>query len=315
MNDVLKLYFVLRAKRLWRIIRELGLVAIPAILLILFLGTQMVLGLVTAPIYYSVLFYILLVLACHFMRGDTTFLYSLFGVKQTRILFSVEYLLLSVPFLCFFLLREAIWAIAIVLLPLLMVYAVPRGGISLRLPTFPHLASGSYEYQRAGRLFMPLFLLLMVAGVIGAYIGNRNLVNAVSLITASIMSTLLMREWHVEYLFHYKSASRFLQLKLLFALRNACIIFLPFIVCLLLVDFSVGALYYLGTILLLFQVEMLCLLSGRANGGNDIISAFAFMVLNAIFYASLIVPQLMLFSAIISGVLAYYAYSAIKKFK
>lgn len=315
MNDILKLYFTLRVKRLWRMIKELGFVAIPATLLLLFLSAYMISGLIASPIYYSVALYTLLLPGLHFVRGDAAFLYALFGVKQTQLLFTIEYALLSIPFLCFFLFRGELWATAILLLPLPMVYAIPSGGFSLRLPTFPCLTSGSYEYHRAGRLSIPLFLLLMAGGAIGAYIGNRNLVVVVSLIAATVMSMLLMREWHVEYLFHYKSALRFLWLKLLFALRNTCIIFLPFMVCLLLVDSRFGALYYLGASLLLFQVEMLCLLSGRANGGNDIISAFAFMVLNAIFFASLIVPLVMPFSIVTSVVLAYYAYSAIKKFK
>ena len=320
MNDVLKLYFGLRAKCLWRMMKELGLMAIPALLLFLFLGTLVVWELVSAPAYYSVLFYVFLLLICHFMRGDTAFLYSVFGVKRTKMLFSVEYLLLSIPFLCFFFHRDELWTVAIVLLPLGLVSFVPCGGFSLRLPTFPCLASGSYEYHRGGRLAMPLFLPLMAVGAIGAYIGNRNLVFAVSIIAASVISMMLMREWQVEYLFNYKSALRFLKLKLLFALRNACIIFLPFILCLILVDFSLpqlffGASYYLSASLLLFQVEMLCSVSGVINSGNDIISMLAFMVLNAIFYVSVIVPQALPFSILVSGVLAYYAYSEIKKYK
>jgi hypothetical protein len=76
-----------------------------------------------------------------------------------------------------------------------------------------------------------------------------------------------------------------------------------------------GALYYLGASLLLFQVEMLCFVSGGTNSGNDIISVIVYMVLNAIFCVSLIVPQAMPFSMIVSGVMAYYAYSEIKKYK
>ena len=49
MHDVLKLYFGLRAKCLWRMIKELGLMVIPALLLFSLLGTLMVLGLVYAP--------------------------------------------------------------------------------------------------------------------------------------------------------------------------------------------------------------------------------------------------------------------------
>lgn len=316
MRDVLKLYFGLRAKCLWRMIKELGLMVIPAVLLFTLLGTSTVLGLAFAPIYYSVLFYEFLLLVCHFMRGDSTFLYSVFGVEHTKMLFLVEYILLSIPFLYFFLQRGEPWAVAIVPFSLVLVCFVPCGGFSLHLPTFPCLASGSYEYHRGGRLAMLPFLPLLVGGTIGTYIGNRNLVVAVCMIAASVISISLIRERHVEYLFNYKSALRFLWLKLLFALKNTCVIFLPFILCLILVDFSLpqlllGASYYLNTSLLLFQVEMLCFVSG---GGNDIISALAYMVLIVIFCVSLIAPQAMLFSMIVSGVLAYYAYSVIKKY-
>ena len=135
---------------------------------------------------------------------------------------------------------------------------------------------------------MLLFLPLIAGGAIGAYIGNRNLVVVVSMIATSVISLLLMRELYVEYLFYYKSALRFLKLKLLFALKNAFVIFLPFILCLILVDFNLpqlffGASYYLSASLLLFQVEMLCFVSGGTNSGNDIISMLAYMVLIAIF--------------------------------
>ena len=318
MHDVLKLYFGLRAKCLWRMMMELKLMVIPALLLFLFVGTLIVIKLVAAPIYYSVLLYIVLLLACHSVRGDSAFLYSTFGTGHTKMLFSVEYMLLSIPFISLFLYRDELWPVAVVLLSLVLVCLIPCGGFSLRLPTFPCLASGSYEYHRAGRLAMPLFLPLMVGGAIGAYIGNRNLVVAVCMIAASVISLLLMREWHVEYLFNYKSASRFLKLKLLFALKNAFVIFLPFILCLIFVDLNSPQLflaYYLGASHLLFQVEMLCLVSGGANGGNDFISSLVYVFLNAIFYVSLIVPLAMLFSMIISGVLAYYAHSVIKKYK
>jgi hypothetical protein len=301
-------------------IKELKLMVIPAIVLFLFLGTLIVIRLFSVPIYYSVLLYVFLLLARHFMRGDSAFLYSIFGVKHTRILFLIEYMLLSIPFLCFFLQRDELWAVAIVPLSLVLVCLVPCGGLSLCLPTFLCLASGSYEYHRAGRLTMFLLLPLLAGGVIGAYIGNRNLVVGVCMIAASVISMSLMREWHVEYLFNYKSASRFLKLKLLFALRNTCVIFLPFIVCLIHVDFNLpqlflAASYYLSASLLLFQVEMLCFLSGGTNSGNDIISMLAYMVLNAVFYLSLMIPPAMSVSMIISGVLAYYAYSEIKKYE
>lgn len=231
--------------------KELRLIVIPVLLLFMFLGTRIVLGLDSAPVYYGVLLYIFLLLACHSKRGDSAFLYSVFGVKHTKMLFVVEYTLLSIPFLCLFLHRDEFWAMAIVPLSLVSICFVPCGGFSLRLPTFPCLSSGSYEYHRGGRLALPLLVPLLVGGAIGAYIGNRNLVIVVCMIAASVISMLLMRELHVEYLFHYKSASRYLKLKYLFALRNAFVIFLPFILCLILVDFSLpqlflGALYYIG---------------------------------------------------------------------
>jgi len=105
MHNVLKLYFGLRAKCLWRMIQELKLMVIPALLLFLFVGTLIVIKLVAAPIYFSVLLYIVLLLACHSVRGDSAFLYSTFGTGHTKMLFSVEYMLLSIPFICLFLYR------------------------------------------------------------------------------------------------------------------------------------------------------------------------------------------------------------------
>ena len=298
MCNVLKLYFGLKAKRLWRMLKDLGVMAAPALFLFLLMGILTVTGLVSAPIYYSVSLYVFLLLAYHFTRGDSAFLFSVFGKRYTKMLFVVEYMLLSIPFL---------------------VSIIPCGGYSLRLPTFPFLASGSYEYHRAGRLTMLLLLPLMAGGAIGVYVGNRNLVVVACMIAVSVFSMLLMREWHVEYLFNYRSAARFLKLKLLYALRNVCVIFLPFIVCLIIVDsclpqLLLAASYYLCASLLLFQVEMLCV-SGGTNSGDDILQVIAFMVLNAIFFVSLIVPQAMPFSIIASGVLAFQAYSIVRKYK
>lgn len=320
MQAVLKLYFGLRVKSLWRMAKELGFIAIPTILLFLLLGVVMVLKLASAPIYYSVLLDVSLLLTYHFSRGDSAFLYSTFGTSRTKRLFLMEYMLLSIPFLCFFLYCGELWAVAVALLSLVPLSFAPCGGVSLRLPTFPCLASGSYEYHRAGRLTMLLLLPLMAGGAIGTAIGNRHLVIGVSMIAASVFSMLLMREWHVAYLFHYKSAVRFLSLKMLFAFRNACVVFLPFMLSLMLVDFGLSQLlwalsYCLGTSILLFQVEMLCFVSGGTNGGNDIISMLAFMALNAVFYLSLVLPVFMPVSIVISGGLAYYAYSVIKKYR
>ena len=320
MYDILRLYGGLRIRCLWRMIRELKLAAVPALLLLMLLGVITWKELGTAPVYYSVLVDVTLLLAWHLTRSDSVFLCSIFCERRTKMLFFAEYTLLSAPFLCFFLYRGELWAVAIVPLSIVLVCLVPCGGFSLRLPTFLCLASGSYEYHRAGRLTMILLLPLLAGGVIGAYIGNRNLVVGVCMIAASVISMSLMREWHVEYLFNYKSASRFLKLKLLFALRNTCVIFLPFILCLILVDFNLpqlflAASYYFSASLLLFQVEMLCFVSGGTNSGNDIISMLAYMVLNAVFYLSLMIPPAMSVSMIISGVLAYYAYSEIKKYK
>lgn len=319
MHDALRLYYELKAKRMWRMLKELGFLAVPAILLFGVLGYATVWELASVPIYDSVLLYVFLLMARHLMRDDSAFLYATFGKRHTKLLYLAEYTLLMMPFQCLFLYRNALWAIAIGVLSL-AIACMPCSSFSLRLPTFPCLAYGSYEYHRGGRLTIPVLVLLAAVGAIGAYIGNCNLVTAVGLIAGSVFSFLLMREWYAEYLFNYKSAFRFIQLKLLFALRNACIVFLPFIVCLILVDVSpsalvLGATYYLSASLLLFQVEMLCLVIGGTNGGNDMMSMMAYIFLNAVFYVSLMVTMVLLLSLIVSSVLAYFAYSEIKKYE
>ena len=319
MHDVLKLYYGLKGKRLWRMLKELRFLAIPAILLLGALGYATVTELASAPVYDSVLLYAFLLMARHLMRDDSAFLYATFGKRHTKLLYLAEYTLMMLPFQCLFIYRNALWAVPIGVI-WLAIAGMPCGGFSLRLPTFPCLAYGSYEYHRGGRLTIPVLVLLMVVGAIGTYIDNRHLVIAVSLIAGTVFSLLLMREWYAEYLFNYTSAFRFVKLKLLFALRNACIVFLPFIVCLILVDVSASALmlsatYYLSTSMLLFQVEMLCLIIGGTNGGNDMMSMMAYIFLNAVFYVSLMVPMALLLSLIVSGVLAYFAYSEIKKYE
>ena len=96
MCNVLKLYFGLKAKRLWRMLKDLGVMAAPALFLFLLMGILTVTGLVSAPIYYSVSLYVFLLLAYHFTRGDSAFLFSVFGKRYTKMLFVVEYMLLSI---------------------------------------------------------------------------------------------------------------------------------------------------------------------------------------------------------------------------
>ena len=163
MYDILRLYGGLRIRCLWRMIRELKLAAISALLLLMLLGVITWKELGTAPVYYSALVDVTLLLAWHLTRSDSVFLCSIFCERRTKMLFFAEYTLLSAPFLCFFLYRSAPWAVAIVLLALVIVCFLPCGGISLRLPTCPCLASGSYEYHRAARLTLPLLLPLMAA--------------------------------------------------------------------------------------------------------------------------------------------------------
>ena len=103
MCNVLKLYFGLKAKRLWRMLKDLGVMVAPVLFLLLLMGILTVIGLASAPIYYSVSLYVFLLPAYHFTRGDSAFLFSVFGKRYTKMLFVVEYMLLSIPFLCIFL--------------------------------------------------------------------------------------------------------------------------------------------------------------------------------------------------------------------
>ena len=118
MYDILRLYGGLRIRCLWRMIRELKLAAISALLLLMLLGVITWKELGTAPVYYSVLVDVTLLLAWHLTRSDSVFLCSIFCGRRTKMLFFAEYTLLSAPFLCFFLYRSAPWAVAIVLLSL-----------------------------------------------------------------------------------------------------------------------------------------------------------------------------------------------------
>ena len=84
MYDILRLYGGLRIRCLWRMIRELKLAAVPALLLLMLLGVITWKELGTAPVYYSVLVDVTLLLAWHLTRSDSVFLSSIFCERRTK---------------------------------------------------------------------------------------------------------------------------------------------------------------------------------------------------------------------------------------
>ena len=312
MTELLKIYFSMRLRCVWRTCKSLGVFVTVFMLLALLIISIII---KYTPTNYIAFLYLVLTISWHINRKDYAFLLSLSTRKHVRVLFLMEYSLYAFPFICLLLARER-WWVGIVLLPFAAIIPfIPRKNANFSLPTFPLLAQGSFEYQRAGRMILPLFILLLTVGSIGVYVNNYQLVRVVSIATVAITGMFLCIDTNAYYMFNYKSVNRYLKLRVIFAIRNSLVMLFPFSLCLFAAKPAYSQIflcifYLMNASLLFFQLEMARI---KCNN-NELMYLFAFCGLFFMFIATLFIPITTIASGIVAGILAIWIYSNLKKY-
>lgn len=308
---MLKQYLLLRLRSGCRLLGSLGFIG--GLCALLLLGT-LILFMGNAPAYYWVLLYISLELTWHLCRRDTSFLKILFG-KRYRLLYLCDYVVLTLPFIGILVYQKAWLCLPVILLLSLLVPLIPRWKIGLKLITFPFLSKGSYEYSLAGRLFLPFWLALIVASVIGVSIDNSNLVLVTLMLVTTVMGILIAQPVHITYLFNYCCFRDFILMKTVHAFHNAGIIISPF---LLMQFISVPSLSQIGVTvvaglacsLYFLQVQLLRFLCGN----NGLMQMFIYIVLSALTCVAVIVPVAAIISLVVTLAMIFFTHSILKTY-
>ena len=307
---MLNQYIKLRLKTIYRLCKAIGFFAC-AVILTLFV--TLVLALSRNPPYMTALLYAAVIITLHFSRPDATFLQTYFPTSFKR-LYIVDYLTIAVPFIGILLTSKDFPYIGIILLLTFAIPLIPKKQLPFLPPTMPFLSDGSYVYQRAGRLLLPFYAILLLVAAIGAYIGNNNLVIVVNITTAATFGIMLCLKINRQYIFNYVSASHAIKLKCKHAFANTSIIMMPILVCLLLVSPSwlqmgICLSFYINCSMLFLQLEMLRFICPE----QDLSALIAYIVLTCLFVLSAMVPIFTFASLSVTVIMAFRAHSSINK--
>lgn len=265
-GSVIVLYVRLQGLILWRLIKELGVV--------MTFVTGCLLGLLLLvvsqlPPYAGAGVCTVLLVVIHLNRGDRTFLQSLSG-RGYRWLYLTDYFLLSMPFVILSLLNGyfqemVLYGAAIGLIPM-----IPKVNLQLPFPTHPLLMKGGYEYQNSFRLSVIFYFALLTVSLFGLCYGNLRIAEVSLTLFILIFGFLLAQPVRSSYLYNYHSVRYLFWMKIRLSLLNSIVLLGPFLLLMLIGDFSgrmvvVCILVFLATVVYFIQIEFLRFIWGR-NG-------------------------------------------------
>lgn len=240
MTETLLLYMNLRSKQIVRVLagigpfRSLFLIGIAIILFYAFTEVTSVWGL---PVCYLLVLWLY-----HNSRKDKEFLsLQVHGIKR---LFTVEYLLLGLPFII-----SGIIAANYISLPVIMLTAVVMPWIypvrfhSVVLP-IPLLYSGGLLYRRMFRKQVPLYAVLLFLSFMGVLHDNINLCKVCLILWGAIQGTAYMVTPLKHELSVYNSFGMYQLMLVKSGLRNIFITMFPFIVLMLVLRHDTEAILF-----------------------------------------------------------------------
>lgn len=284
------LYFVLRLKQLWRILKRLG-VAI-SLLLAVFMFLAVYVLIKTSYSWIMPAAVILCLLCYHNERKDKDFLLQ--QVKCSALLLMVEYILIVLPFVVIeclgshFAAAGAVMAAA-VLLPKIKTVKLKSAPVPL-----PFLYKGGLDYIRMFRLYGWLYLLLFLISVIGALHDNIR-IGKVALIVWGIVQTMSFASvpyW--QELTFYLNYSAFQRHLVLSSVWNTVITAVPFVGIILSFSFSGDNLLFAvsvisGSILYLCNMGMVRYMSFSSAS----LAVYQLIVLIPLFLFTCFIPLLL----------------------
>lgn len=284
------LYFGLRMKQLWRILRRLGVAVSLLLAAFMFLAIYVLIKTNYSWIMPSVV--ILCLLCYHNERKDKGFLSQ--QIKCAPLLFIAEYILISLPFVVIECLRShfaaagAVMATA-VLLPKLKTIKLKSASVPL-----PFLYKGGLEYIRMFRMYGWLYVLLFLVSVIGALHANIR-IGKVALIVWGIVQTMsfasVPQRQELTFYLNYSAFQRHLVLSNVW---NAVITAVPFVGIILSFSFSGENLLFAlsvisGSILYLCNMGMVRHMSFSSAS----LAVYQLIVLIPLFFFACFIPFLL----------------------
>lgn len=240
MTETLLLYMNLRSKQIVRVLAGIGpfrSLFLIGIAIILFYAFTEVTSVWVLPVCYLLVLWLY-----HNSRKDKEFLsLQVHGIKR---LFTVEYLLLGLPFII-----SGIIAANYISLPVIMLTAVVMPWIypvrfhSVVLP-IPLLYSGGLLYRRMFRKQVPLYAVLLFLSSMGVLHDNINLCKVCLILWGAIQGTAYMVTPPKHELSVYNSFGMYQLMLVKSGLRNIFITMFPFIVLMLVLRHDTEAILF-----------------------------------------------------------------------
>ena len=240
MTETLLLYMNLRSKQIVRVLAGIGpfrCLFLIGIAIILFYAFTEVTSVWVLPVCYLLVLWLY-----HNSRKDKEFLsMQVHGIKR---LFTVEYLLLGLPFII-----SGIIAANYISLPVIMLTAVVMPWIypvrfhSVVLP-IPLLYSGGLLYRRMFRKQVPLYAVLLFLSFMGVLHDNINLCKVCLILWGAIQGTAYMVTPLKHELSVYNSFGMYQLMLVKSGLRNIFITMFPFIVLMLVLRHDTEAILF-----------------------------------------------------------------------
>ena len=240
MTETLLLYMNLRSKQIVRVLAGIGpfrSLFLIGIVIILFYAFTEVTSVWVLPVCYLLVLWLY-----HNSRKDKEFLsLQVHGIKR---LFTVEYLLLGLPFII-----SGIIAANYISLPVIILIAVVMPWIhpvrfhSVVLP-IPLLYSGGLLYRRMFRKQVPLYAVLLFLSFMGVLHDNINLCKVCLILWGAIQGTAYMVTPPKHELSVYNSFGMYQLMLVKSGLRNIFITMFPFIVLMLVLRHDTEAILF-----------------------------------------------------------------------
>jgi hypothetical protein len=243
--------------------------------------------------------YGLLVYALNGRRRDIGFVRYSLG-KRYNSLFALEYILLSIPFVCASLFRQDYWLALVYPFLAVLISYLPCFRIKSMSVSNPLFLKGNYRYQIAFRKnFLLLLLCYLVAGL-GLFHANRAVFYLFGAFAQALYILPLLEHEALPYIRQYTSVRALLRTNVKYVFHSHFILFLPLwlmFVCMenLSLDTSLYMLLFYFCISLLACTAMMCGYLVR----QPLMAFFLFAVLVPLFLVPLAEPAAVLLPVVI----------------
>ena len=227
---MIKTLLILNLKRFWRLLCEIGIIRSLFLLVSSAYAGYFIYRVVFLynPL-YSVIVNALILFSIHNSRKDKDFL-SIVKINKT-LLFSIEYFIISLPFIISFLLTKK-WYVVVILLFLIYLISIIKRPVKLKVNKpleYPFISQNIFEWYTGIRYNLPfLFIIYLIALVFCIHL----YIIPISIFLLSlILSSFFIRTEPISFIDVFQiSAKKFLNMKFKSHLLYSFVFILPLII-------------------------------------------------------------------------------------